>query len=215
MKIPWKERTTQKSKTLKYQAFGRNTRLKWRYEKMIKVLFIYGRIFAARLAESVITHKAPRPCPQFWNRQLRHQPRGDRQSAALRTVNKLRESTFRSCRITQSRLHGRITARRLHHRHGYANIRNLNRMLKMIRMERFTNFFPSPVPAAILRIRSIREILRRRTAMSWGCNGFLAHLAPKEIWKQKRQNKASAHLQRMRHWPFTIRKSYSHSKISN
>ena len=35
----------------------------------------------------------------------------------------------------------------------------------MIRMERFTNFFPSPVPAAILRIRGIRDDLMRHTGM--------------------------------------------------
>ena len=47
----------------------------------------------------------------------------------------------------------------------------------MIRMERFTNFFPSPVPAAILRIRGIpgdfeatyRDVVE-------GCNGFLVYL---------------------------------------
>ena len=48
-----------------------------------------------------------------------------------------------------------------------ANIRNLNRMLKNDPDGKVYKFLPSPVPAAILRIRGIREILRRRTAMSW------------------------------------------------
>lgn len=138
---------------------------------MIRVLFIcHGNICRSTLAESVFTHKVN-------SLGLAHNFEIDSFATSREeignpphygTVNKLREE-----HIPLVPHHAKQITWKDYERADYiigmdtANIRNLNRMLKMIRMERFTNFFPSPVPAAILRIRGIREILRRRTAMSW------------------------------------------------
>ncbi|RHV74056.1 hypothetical protein DXB02_17870 [Blautia sp. OF11-22] len=89
---------------------------------MIKILFVcHGNICRSTLAESVFTHKV-NSLGLATILKSTASPPAARRSAIRRTTGQsinCARSTFRSCRITQSRYMEGLRARRLHHRHGY------------------------------------------------------------------------------------------------
>ena len=138
---------------------------------MIKVLFIcHGNICRSTLAEGVFTHKVT-------SLGLAHNFEIDSFATSREeignpphygTVNKLREE-----HIPLVPHHAKQITWKDYERADYiigmdtANIRNLNRMLKNDPDGKVYKFLSFTGSGRDIRIRGIREILRRRTAMSW------------------------------------------------
>lgn len=174
---------------------------------MIKVLFIcHGNICRSTLAESVFTHKVN-------SLGLAHNFEIDSFATSREeignpphygTVNKLREE-----HIPLVPHHAKQITWKDYERADYiigmdtANIRNLNRMLKNDPDGKVYKFLSFTGSGRDIADPWYTEILRRRIAMSWRMQRLSGVSAPgrKNLKNKSAENKASAHLQRMRHWP--------------